>query len=165
MSLLRQLRPGDIALSRWLDRRPAFDPTLTKTVADIIADLVDGHAGPGARLDLVAVHGQTVCHDPPLSWQLVNPAPIVRRLAVPVVSDLRQADLAAGGQGAPITPLAEELPALRELNEIDLEDKDARIALLNDPAYCKRFRRMWYHDKKGFSLARIKRCLEMPTEH
>lgn len=61
----------------------------------------------------------------------------------------------------PITPLSEELPALRELNEIDLEDKDARMALLNDPAYCKRFRKMWYHDKKGFSLARIKRWLRM----
>ncbi|MBW1905080.1 MAG: amidohydrolase family protein, partial [Deltaproteobacteria bacterium] len=61
----------------------------------------------------------------------------------------------------PITPLSEEIPALRELNEIDLEDKDSRVALLNDPAYCKRFREMWYHDKKGFSLARIKRWLRI----
>jgi N-acyl-D-aspartate/D-glutamate deacylase len=61
----------------------------------------------------------------------------------------------------PITPLSEELPALRELNEIDLEDKDARMALLNDPAYCQRFRKMWYHDKLGFSLARIKRWLRI----
>ena len=61
----------------------------------------------------------------------------------------------------PITPLSEEIPALRELNEIDLEDKDARIALLNDPAYCKRFRKMWYRDKKGLSLARIKRWLRL----
>ena len=61
----------------------------------------------------------------------------------------------------PITPLSEELPALRELNELDLEDKDGRLALLNAPAYCKRFRRMWYHDKKGFSLARIKRWLRI----
>jgi len=61
----------------------------------------------------------------------------------------------------PITPLSEELPALRELNEIDLEDKAARMALLDDPAYRKRFRKMWYHDKKGFSLARIKRWLRI----
>jgi N-acyl-D-aspartate/D-glutamate deacylase len=60
-----------------------------------------------------------------------------------------------------ITPLAEEQPVLRELNAIDLEDKDARMALLNDPAYCKRFRKMWYHDKKGVSLARLKRSLSM----
>jgi len=60
-----------------------------------------------------------------------------------------------------ITPLAEEQPVLRELNAIDLEDTDARMALLNDPAYCKRFRKMWYHDKKGVSVARLKRSLSM----
>jgi len=61
----------------------------------------------------------------------------------------------------PITPLSEEIPALRELNEIDLDNKEARMALLNDSEYRKRFRKMWYHDKKGFSLARIKRWLRM----
>jgi N-acyl-D-aspartate/D-glutamate deacylase len=61
----------------------------------------------------------------------------------------------------PITPLSEELPALRELNEIDLDDKDGRMALLSDPDYRKRFRKMWYHDKKGVSLGRIKRWLRM----
>jgi N-acyl-D-aspartate/D-glutamate deacylase len=60
-----------------------------------------------------------------------------------------------------ITPLSEEIPALRELNEIDLDDKEARMALLDDPEYRKRFRKMWYYDKKGFSLARIKRWLRM----
>jgi hypothetical protein len=63
-----------------------------------------------------------------------------------------------------ITPLSEEIPALRELNEIDLEDRDARIALLNDPAYCERFRDMWYHDKRGLSVARAKRWLRMMDE-
>jgi 1,6-anhydro-N-acetylmuramate kinase len=59
------------------------------------------------RLDLVSVHGQTVFHAPPLSWQLLNPAPIAAGLGVPVVHDLRAADLARGGQGAPITPLSD----------------------------------------------------------
>ena len=58
-------------------------------------------------LDLVSVHGQTVFHAPPLSWQLLNPAPIAAGLGVPVVHDLRAADLARGGQGAPITPLSD----------------------------------------------------------
>ena len=58
-------------------------------------------------IDLVAVHGQTVFHRPPISWQLINPARIAARLGCPVVFDLRQADLAAGGRGAPITPLAD----------------------------------------------------------
>ncbi len=61
-------------------------------------------AGPIA---LIAVHGQTVFHRPPFSWQLIDPTRIARRFGCPVVSDLRQADLAAGGEGAPITPLAD----------------------------------------------------------
>ncbi len=61
----------------------------------------------GQHIDLVCVHGQTVFHAPPLSWQLFSPAVLAHGLHAPVVSDLRAADLAAGGQGAPITPLAD----------------------------------------------------------
>lgn len=61
----------------------------------------------GEKCDLVAVHGQTVFHKPPLSWQLMQPAPIARELGIPVVFDMRAMDLAAGGQGAPITPIAD----------------------------------------------------------
>lgn len=57
--------------------------------------------------DLICVHGQTVFHAPPHSWQLLQPAPIARVFNCPVVYDLRAADIAAGGQGAPITPLAD----------------------------------------------------------
>lgn len=59
------------------------------------------------RCDLIAVHGQTVVHAPPVSWQLFQPAPLAQALGVPVVCDLRAADLARGGQGAPITPLSD----------------------------------------------------------
>lgn len=58
-------------------------------------------------IDLIVVHGQTVFHQPPLSWQLMAPAPLAAALDTPVLFDLRSADLAAGGQGAPITPLAD----------------------------------------------------------
>lgn len=71
--------------------------------ADAIASLVKNGPAP----DLVVAHGQTVVHRPPVSWQLLNAAPIAHRFNCPVVCDLRQADLAAGGQGAPITPLAD----------------------------------------------------------
>lgn len=70
--------------------------------AEAIAELLAGE-----RADLVCVHGQTVFHKPPVSWQLLNPWPIVQRVSTRVVYDLRGADLAAGGQGAPITPLAD----------------------------------------------------------
>jgi len=59
------------------------------------------------RADLICVHGQTVFHKPPLSWQLMQPAPIAAAMDCPVVYDLRAADVAAGGEGAPITPLAD----------------------------------------------------------
>jgi len=78
---------------------------LGEVVADAVRLLCDRCAL--SRPDLIVVHGQTVVHLPPISWQLVNPFPIAARLGCRVVHDLRQADLAAGGQGAPITPLAD----------------------------------------------------------
>lgn len=61
------------------------------------------------KADLIAVHGQTIYHEAPVSMQLLNPHPIACQIGVPVVFDLRGADLAAGGQGAPITPLADHV--------------------------------------------------------
>jgi 1,6-anhydro-N-acetylmuramate kinase len=61
----------------------------------------------GQHADLISVHGQTVFHQPPLSWQMFNGAVLAHDLSTPVVFDLRAADLAAGGQGAPITPIAD----------------------------------------------------------
>ncbi len=55
----------------------------------------------------IGIHGQTIYHQAPLSWQLLNPHPITHRFGVPVWFDFRGTDLAAGGQGAPITPLTD----------------------------------------------------------
>ena len=76
-----------------------------------LAERVAAEAGldPRRDLDLVAVHGQTLTHHPPVSWQLVDPWPVTRVVGCPVVCDLRGADLAAGGRGAPITPLADAI--------------------------------------------------------
>ena len=60
-----------------------------------------------------------------------------------------------------ITPIAEEIPALRRLNECDLEDRASRQRILADPEYVTDFRRMWYHGRHGFNLARIKHWLRM----
>ncbi len=79
------------------------------------------------RPDLISLHGQTVCHRPPLSWQIINPAPVAARFGCPVVYDLRQADVAAGGQGAPITPIADW---------ILFRDADRRRAVVNLGGYC-----------------------------
>ena len=58
-------------------------------------------------IDLIAAHGQTVHHSPPDSWQLIDPFPIAQRFGARVATDLRGLDRAAGGGGAPITPLAD----------------------------------------------------------
>lgn len=75
--------------------------------AHVIRALLGGAQDGSGGCDLVAVHGQTVFHAPPVSWQLFNPAVLAHEARVDVVCDLRAADLAAGGQGAPITPLAD----------------------------------------------------------
>lgn len=90
-------------------------PQSAGTIARLVHDFSQLHVRTIRELtarrtvDLVAAHGQTVFHAPPVSWQLLNPAPIAHALQVPVVCDLRAADLAAGGQGAPITPAADYL--------------------------------------------------------
>jgi anhydro-N-acetylmuramic acid kinase len=69
----------------------------------------------GVKVGLVGCHGQTVYHQGRAekylgkavraTWQMGEAAVIAERLQVPVVSDLRPADLAAGGQGAPLVPM------------------------------------------------------------
>jgi len=56
-----------------------------------------------------------------------------------------------------ITPLAEEIPCLRLLNELDLDDRAGRRRLLDDPAWIADFRRMWFHGKSGFNWANLAR--------
>jgi N-acyl-D-aspartate/D-glutamate deacylase len=58
-----------------------------------------------------------------------------------------------------ITPLAEEVPELRRLNELDLEDRAGRLKILNDPEYVRAFKKMWFKGKGGFNLANLKRLL------
>ena len=60
-----------------------------------------------------------------------------------------------------VTPIAEEIPELRALNETDLDDRAARMVILSDPEYRKVFKAMWMKGKSGFSIARLKRKLRL----
>ena len=60
------------------------------------------------QLSFVASHGQTIWHEPGrATLQLGDAAVLAERLGVRVVSDFRSRDVAAGGQGAPLVPLAD----------------------------------------------------------
>ena len=81
------------ALRRAADGTPMTAGDLGRLAMELGERLAEAAAAAAAELgavDVVAVHGQTIVHRPPVSWQLVNPAPIAARLACPVVFDLRQ---------------------------------------------------------------------------
>ncbi|MFZ5779230.1 MAG: anhydro-N-acetylmuramic acid kinase [Pseudomonadota bacterium] len=64
-------------------------------------------AVPLSSLDVVGFHGQTITHRPEqrFTWQIGDGAALARATGVKVVSNLRVADVEAGGQGAPLVPV------------------------------------------------------------
>ena len=100
------------------------------------------------------------------NWKL---SLMVKTLSRLLNSSTVQGDFHMQALGAPfkvwsdgaITPLAEEIPELRRLNETDLEDREARQKILHEPAYIKSFNAMWMSGKQGWNLARLKRKLNV----
>lgn len=82
--------------------------------ADAAMTVLDAAGIDPATLEIVGSHGQTVWHQPeadpgnplivPSTLQVGEPAVIAARLGVPVMADFRVADMAVGGQGAPLAP-------------------------------------------------------------
>ncbi len=85
-------------------------------LGEVYADAVEAAVREtGVTPQLIACHGQTIYHQgaptnylsSPIrcTWQTGEAAVIAERMQVPVVSDFRPADLAAGGQAAPLVPM------------------------------------------------------------
>jgi len=73
----------------------------------VLALLAQAKVSP-RDLAFVASHGQTIWHEPGrATFQLGDAAVLAERVGVQVVSDFRARDVAAGGQGAPLVPLAD----------------------------------------------------------
>jgi anhydro-N-acetylmuramic acid kinase len=96
------VRAGELGVGRVAELHFALADIYAKAVRSI----------PGSRrADVCAMHGQTIWHAPPpartpCTLQIGSSATLAQRLRVPVVGDLRGADVALGGQGAPIVPFA-----------------------------------------------------------
>jgi anhydro-N-acetylmuramic acid kinase len=61
--------------------------------------------------DFIVSHGHTILHEPAngVTYQLCDGASIAAETGISVISDLRNMDVALGGQGAPIVPIADRL--------------------------------------------------------
>jgi len=85
---------------------------LGERLAEAALEMIEGARGQDCEVDIIASHGHTVAHIPPRgsepcgTLQVGEPALIAERTGLPVVSDFRSRDMAAGGQGAPLVPYA-----------------------------------------------------------
>lgn len=61
-----------------------------------------------------------------------------------------------------VSPLYEELPSTCQLIAREYDDREGRMALLNDPAWEQQFRHDWGHGRRGWNLAHLKTRLGVP---
>jgi len=83
---------------------------IAEWAAEAVQALLSQARVRASDLGLIAFPGHTIWHEPPaVSWQLGEPAVLAERFGVRVVSGFRARDVAAGGQGAPLVPMADVL--------------------------------------------------------
>lgn len=97
-------------LSGPLERRgclAAVERELTERHADVVIRFMGQHALQPSAIDVIGFHGQTVLHKPAQQFTVqLGDGPLLAQLTgIDVVHDLRAADCAAGGEGAPLVPV------------------------------------------------------------
>jgi anhydro-N-acetylmuramic acid kinase len=102
----RDARPGILAEA---------ERALTEWHAEAVDQFLDANGLTPPEIDVIGFHGQTVIHRPErrLTVQLGLGPTLARRTGIPVVYDMRAADVAAGGQGAPLVPVYHRALAAR----------------------------------------------------
>src|ERR1019366_8955367 len=83
------------------------DPVLASAVARLTECHIQAVKALERPADLIGFHGQTILHQPDRrrTWQVGDAARLARETGVPVAYDFRSADVAAGGEGAPLVPI------------------------------------------------------------
>ena len=86
---------------------PALEAALTAYHRDAVRALLAQTGTAAVDVALIGFHGHTVLHRPAerRTWQLGDGQRLADGLGIPVVGDLRTADVAAGGEGAPLAPV------------------------------------------------------------
>ena len=91
-----------------LDRLGTLDRWIGECFRDAALEVVKKSGVPVADIVAIGSHGQTLRHQPksarPFSLQIGDPATIAAGTGITTVADFRRADIAAGGQGAPLVP-------------------------------------------------------------
>ena len=89
------------------DEIASLSHELARLYATAVIELMELH--PDKPVSVIGCHGQAICHNPdalvPYTVQLGCPYTLAQLTQLPVVFDFRQADMVAGGQGAPLSPL------------------------------------------------------------
>lgn len=98
------------ALRAILERAAGLDPAdpdLTRLSAMLTERHLAAVKAIGAKADVIGLHGQTILHRPEIgkTWQIGDAAWLAEQTGLPVVYDFRSADVAAGGEGAPLAPV------------------------------------------------------------
>lgn len=104
----RVLHAAEPARPLDLDDYGSLDVEIGAAFAAAALALLDAHGVAPEEVAAIGSHGQTVRHRPagaaPFSLQIGDPSVIAERSGILTVADFRRADLAAGGQGAPLLP-------------------------------------------------------------
>lgn len=89
-----------------IDRMGKADVALAKMIGEGINTLIEQHQLDRSQIKAIGSHGQTIRHRPEhgFTLQIGDPNIITEITQIPVVSDFRRRDMAAGGQGAPLVP-------------------------------------------------------------